>query len=46
MARRITDVITDLTKLPKEAIWVVFEDVKATDWYVGDKSVHKLKGGS
>ena len=46
MARRITETITDLTKLPKEAVWVVFEDVKATDWYVGDKSVHKLKGGS
>ncbi len=45
MARRITETITDVTKLPKEAVWVVFEDVKPTDWYVGTESVHKLKGG-
>lgn len=45
MARRITETITDVTKLPKEAVWVVFEDVKATDWFVGDKSVHKIQGG-
>ncbi len=45
MARRITETITDVTKLPKEAVWVVFEDVKSTDWFVGDKSVHKIKGG-
>ncbi len=46
MARRITETIVDVTKLPKEAIWVVFEDVKSTDWYVGDRSVHQIKGGS
>lgn len=46
MARRITETIVDVTKLPKEAIWVVFEDVKPTDWYVGDRSVHQIKGGS
>lgn len=45
MARRITETITDVTKLPKEAVWVVFEDVKPSDWFVGDKSVHKIKGG-
>jgi 4-oxalocrotonate tautomerase len=45
IARRVTEAITDLTKLPKEAVWVVFEDVKATDWFVGDKSVARIKGG-
>ncbi|HRD75813.1 MAG TPA: 4-oxalocrotonate tautomerase family protein [Hyphomicrobiaceae bacterium] len=45
MARRITETITEVAKLPKEAVWVVFEDVKATDWFVGDRSVHKIKGG-
>lgn len=45
IARRVADTICELAKVPKEAIWVVFEDVKPTDWYVGDKSVHKIKGG-
>ena len=45
IARRITETIIDVTKLPKEAVWVVFEDVRATDWFVGDRSVHQIKGG-
>jgi 4-oxalocrotonate tautomerase len=45
IARRVADTISEIAKLPKEAIWVVFEDVKATDWFVGDRSVHKIKGG-
>ncbi len=45
MARRITETITDVTKLPKEAVWVVFEDVRSTDWFVGERSVHKIQGG-
>lgn len=43
MARRITAAITDVTMLPKEAVWVVFEDVKAADWYVGESSVEQRK---
>lgn len=30
-------------ELPKDAIWVVFEDVTAEDWYVGGTTVAELK---
>ena len=30
-------------KLPKEAVWVVFEDVTADDWYVGQTRVSELQ---
>ena len=35
IARRVTATISEVAKLPKEAVWVVFEDVTADDWYVG-----------
>ncbi len=41
IARRVTEAISDVTELPKEAIWVVFEDVAAPDWYVAGKTVAK-----
>ncbi len=43
MARRIADTISEVTEVPKEAIWVVFEDVKAEEWYVGADSVAVLR---
>jgi 4-oxalocrotonate tautomerase len=43
MSRRITAAISEVAQLPKEAIWVVFEDVSAEDWYVGGTTVHELK---
>ena len=43
MSRRITEAISEVAELPKEAIWVVFEDVSATDWYVGATTVYELK---
>jgi 4-oxalocrotonate tautomerase len=45
MSRRISDTISEIAQVPKEAIWVVFEDVKASDWYVGNKSVQRIKAG-
>ena len=32
-----------MAKLPKEAVWVVFEDVTADDWYVGQSRVSELQ---
>jgi hypothetical protein len=32
-----------VAQLPKEAVWVVFEDVTAEDWYVGGTTVAALK---
>lgn len=43
ISRRVTATISELAKLPKEAIWVVFEDVTPQDWYVGGVTVGELK---
>ena len=43
MSRRVTAAISELASLPKEAIWVVFEDVDAEDWYVGATTEKELK---
>ena len=45
ISRRVTDAISELAKVPKQAIWVVFEDVKADDWYVGATRVSQMKKG-
>ena len=39
ISQRVTDAIAEVAQLPKEAIWVVFEDVESDDWYVGGDSV-------
>ncbi|MGO4441065.1 tautomerase family protein [Rhizobium sp. RAF56] len=41
IARRVTAAVSEIAELPREAIWVVFEDVAATDWYVGGTTVAK-----
>ena len=49
MSRRITAAISEVAQLPNEAIWVVFEDITADDWYVGETRVselHKAAGKS
>lgn len=43
ISRRVTDAIAELAELPKEAVWVVFEDVEAEDWYVGATPVAELQ---
>jgi len=43
ISRRITAAISEVALLPKEAIWVVFEDVSGDDWYVGPTRVSELK---
>src|ERR1700682_3582747 len=43
IARRVTETISEVAKLPKEAVWVVFEDVTADDWYVGQSRVSGLQ---
>ena len=43
MARRVTAAISELAQLPPEAIWVVFDDVTADDWYVGATRVSELQ---
>jgi 4-oxalocrotonate tautomerase len=43
ISRRVTETISEVAKLPKEAIWVVFEDVEAEDWYVGGDAVSDIR---
>jgi 4-oxalocrotonate tautomerase len=43
IARRITATLSELAELPKEAIWVVFDEVAAEDWYVGAERVSEMK---
>ena len=43
MSRRITAAISEVAELPKEAIWVVFEDVSPQDWYLGGTTVHEIR---
>ena len=37
IAKRVTDALSDVCKLPREAIWVVFKEVTPPDWYVAGK---------
>ena len=41
IARRITDAITDVTKLPREAVWIIFEEISPPDWYVAGNPCEK-----
>jgi 4-oxalocrotonate tautomerase len=43
ISRRVTAAVSEVAQLPKEAVWVVFQDVTAEDWYVGGTTVDALK---
>ena len=43
IARRVVATVSELAKLPPEAVWVVFDELPATDWYVGNTRVDILK---
>jgi 4-oxalocrotonate tautomerase len=38
----VTETISEVAQLPREAVWVVFGDVAADDWYVGQSRVSEL----
>lgn len=43
IARRVTDAIAEVAKVPREAIWVVIEDIDPPDWYVAGKPGERMK---
>jgi len=43
IARRVTDAICDVTKLPREAVWLVIEEIDPPDWYVAGKPGERMK---
>ena len=43
ISKAVTDAITEVTGLRREDVWVVFEEVAARDWYLGDTDVESLR---
>jgi 4-oxalocrotonate tautomerase len=43
MAAKIAAAIAETAGIPKDDVWIVFEEIAAHDWFVGDASVHKLR---
>jgi len=43
ISKRVVDGISDVPKLARDDIWVVFEDVPAGDWYVGSTTVAQIR---
>lgn len=43
ISKAVTNAITAATGLTKDHVWVVFEEVAARDWYVGDTDVETLR---
>ena len=43
ISRRVTAAVSEIAQIPREAVWVVFQDVAAEDWYVGATTVAALK---
>ncbi len=43
IAEKVAGAISEVAGVGKSDIWVVFEEVAARDWYVGDDSVEKLR---
>ena len=37
VAELLTEDLSKITGIPKAAIWVMFEDVPAKDWYINGK---------
>jgi 4-oxalocrotonate tautomerase len=43
IAVRVTDAICDVTKLPREGVWVVIEEIDPPDWFVAGRPGERKK---
>ena len=43
IAAKVADAIAEETGVAKGSVWVVFDEVSAGDWYVGDVSVETMR---
>ncbi len=43
IGRRVATAVSEVAGVPEDAVWVVFEEVPARDWYVGRQSVRDLR---
>jgi 4-oxalocrotonate tautomerase len=46
IAAKVTEAITQATGLTETDVWVVFEEVAAADWFVGQTSVAQRRSQS
>jgi 4-oxalocrotonate tautomerase len=46
ISQAVTNAIIKATGLTQKDVWVVFEEVAARDWYVGDTDVETLRSKS
>lgn len=45
VSRRVSKAVNEVTGIALNDIWVVFKDIEAEAWYVGDRSVAKIRAG-
>ena len=43
ISKRVNEALSDVLELPKDDIWIVFDEITAKDWYVGDQTVAELR---
>jgi 4-oxalocrotonate tautomerase len=43
ISKRVNDALSEVLELPKDDIWIVFEDITAKDWYVGSSTFAELR---
>jgi 4-oxalocrotonate tautomerase len=43
IARRVTEAISEIAELPKDGVWVVFEDIAPLDWYISGDPVKRRR---
>lgn len=46
VAKRVATAVNDVTGIALSDIWVVFKDIEADAWYLGDRSVAKIRSGN
>jgi 4-oxalocrotonate tautomerase len=45
VARRVNAAVSEVTGIPANMIWVVFNEVDDNAWFVGEKSVRQMRAG-
>jgi 4-oxalocrotonate tautomerase family enzyme len=43
IAESVAKSISDETGIPAKSVWVVFEDVRPEEWFVGESSVAEIR---
>ncbi len=42
----VTDALVDAAGIPKENVWVTFDEIEETDWFAGGERVKELRSKS